>query len=200
MRARPFGTAAALVRLVTLATLATLAAVGCAHQPVGSATTTSTVVSLTPHYTDAEVADILRASLEAGIDESQTLLKETKNPEVARFARSMNADYRAALDEEHDVTGDRGIAGQMSPTSQAIALESTSALSALSSFPADVRDRSFLSRECDRQQKLLTRIDADLLPSVHSEDERAELLRLKPVVTGLLAAATQLEASLHPVR
>jgi hypothetical protein len=179
--------------LLGAAVLAAFACVACGRSPVVARTTTTSGGVPSTATDDAQIAEILRAAFTAVVDESQVGALQASDPQVVRYARILDAEYSRARDEERGVLERIHVTPEVSDESRQIAFDSKATMEDLARRQGSDLERSFLAREITFQRRLLDVIDYELLPSVRSEAQRAEVLRIRPMVRATLAEASNLQ-------
>jgi hypothetical protein len=185
------------MRTRLLLPIAALPLIACAHGAAYDAQTTTTSGNvIAGRFDDPQIAEILRAALTAAVEESSVSAPCAPDPNVAEYANVMHEQYRLALEAERTIIEDAHVVPQPSEASRTITFDSEAVEWRLLGQAGTDIERAFLGREVTFQRNLLSVIDNDLLPSVRGDEQRREILRLRPVVARLLGEASQLQASI----
>ncbi len=144
--------------------------------------------------TDAEVAKILETVNRGEVAQAELAIAKADDPEVRDYAERMRDEHRRALERGQQVARTMDTPPRPSELDQQLFEEGQRTMATLEGVEGAAFDRQYLDAQVATHRKVLELIDGVLLPSVQSEQLRAEIEAVRPIIASHLDHAERIEA------
>jgi putative membrane protein len=132
--------------------------------------------------TDETIVANLIASNENEVKLGGIVAGKTTNPEIKKMAQMLVKDHGATLKKLEALRGKSGIQPVEDVGARALKDEGRQKLTSIEGMSGKDLDMAFLDTAVEGHQKTLTKIDEGFLPAAKSEDLKALLADVRPVV------------------
>jgi len=146
--------------------------------------------------TDAQVAAVADAANTGEVEQAKIAQKRAKDARVKKFAAMMINHHGQAKQKQAQILSKAKMKPEENPESSAITAEGTQVLETLKTIDAGSFDAAYIASQVDAHQKVLTRLDTELIPSAKNADLRAALEELRPKVEAHLKEAIDIQQAL----
>jgi len=142
--------------------------------------------------TDEQIAAVTEASNSAEIEQAKLAQLKSKNAAVKRFSAMMLAHHGEAKKSQDKLK----LSTADSALSTTLGTDAATTMTTLKKAEGKDFDEAYAASQVEAHRKLLTAIDAQLLPGVKNPDLKAYLNDIRPKVAHHLQAAEDLQQSL----
>lgn len=149
-----------------------------------------------PPLTDAQVAAVADAANTGEIEQAKVAQKRAKDARVKKFAAMMVAHHSEAKQKQAKLLGKLKLKPEENPESTALTSEGTQLVETLKNVDAGSFDASYIASQVDAHQKVLTKLDAQLIPSAQNPELKASLEEFRPKVEAHLKEARDIQQAL----
>lgn len=146
--------------------------------------------------TDPQIAMVMRVAELSDIREGELARQKATSAAVRDFATSMVSEHSSLSSKADAALSEADVAAEDTALSRELDAESGAATDRLRSLSGNEFDRDYMNRQVDFHQKLLTMIDARLMPVAHHKVLHQQLVELRTMTEKHLARAKQVQAAL----
>jgi putative membrane protein len=146
--------------------------------------------------TDEQIAAVAEAANTGEVEQAKVAQRRAKDARVKKFATMMVNHHTQAKQKQSQVLGKAKIKPEENPESTAMTTEGTQVVESLKSIDAAAFDAAYIASQVDAHQKVLTKLDTQLIPNARSPELRASLEEFRPTVEAHLKEAREIQQAL----
>lgn len=146
--------------------------------------------------TDPQIAHIVDTAHEQDIDGGKYARKHATSKDVKQFAQMMVDDHERMQKEGKALTKKLNIKLDSNDTSDQLKSDGKASMAKLKKLKDAEFDRAYMEHEVNFHQHVLDALDKTLIPNAKNPELKAELEKARPVISGHLDRAKQLQSTL----
>ena len=146
--------------------------------------------------TDPEIASVAVTANQIDIDNAKIALKKSKNAEVIAFAKTMEKDHGAVINEAVALAKRLGVTPKDNPTTKAFLDGSKKTQAMLNSKKGMAFDKAYVDNEVSYHKAAINEVENVLIPDATNSELKSLLQSALPIFKGHLAHAEMLQKDL----
>lgn len=150
--------------------------------------------------TDPQIAHIVDTAHELDIDGGKLARKQAHSKEVKQFAQMMVDDHQRLQKESKALAKRLKIKPDDNDTSDQLKSDGKASMAKLKKLEGAEFDRAYMEHEVDFHQHVLDALDKTLIPNAKNGELKASLEKARPIISGHLDHAKQLQSNLGKPR
>lgn len=146
--------------------------------------------------TDPQIAAIVVTANNVDIAAGKMAKKQTKDPEVKKFAEKMVTDHSAVNKSATDLASKLKLKPEENETSKGLQKSGDEAMLKIKSLKGKDFDKAYVDNEVIYHQTVLDAIDKTLIPSAKNAELKGLLSQVRPNIAAHLDHAKHLQATM----
>ena len=147
--------------------------------------------------TNPEIASVAVTANQIDIDNAKIALKKSKNTEVIAFAKTMEKDHGAVINEAVALVKKLGVTPKDNPTTKAFLAGSKKTQAILNSKKGKAFDNAYVDNEVSYHKAAINEVENVLIPDATNSELRSLLQSALPIFKSHLAHAEEIQKNLE---
>ena len=147
--------------------------------------------------TDPEIASVAVAANQIDIDYAKIAIKKSKNTEVINFAKTMEKDHGAVIDEAVALVTKLGVTPKDNSTSQSLNTQAAKTRKMLNSKSGKAFDKAYVDNEVAYHTAVIGDVENVLIPDATNKELHDLLVSAVPLFKAHLEHAKMVQKSLE---
>src|SRR6185437_1645839 len=145
--------------------------------------------------TDPEIASVAVTANQIDIDYAKIAIKKSKNPEVINFAKTMEKDHGAVIDEAVALVNKLGVTPKDNATSQSLNVQAAKTRRMLNSKSGKEFDKAYVDNEVAYHTAVIGDVENVLIPDASNKQLHDLLVSAVPLFKAHLEHAKMIQKS-----
>jgi putative membrane protein len=175
-------------KLLTRATLCILVSAGFLSLPANA--------QKSQKLTDPEIASVAVTANQIDIDYAKIAINKSKNQKVIDFAKTMQKDHGAVIDQAVALVTKLGVTPKDNATSQSLKAQAVKERKALNSKSGKAFDKAYVDNEVAYHTAVINAVENVLIPAASNKELHDLLVSAVPLFKAHLEHAKMLQKSL----
>lgn len=147
--------------------------------------------------TDPEIASVAVTANQIDIDNAKIALKKSKNQQVIDFAKTMQKDHGAVIDQAVALVTKLGVTPKDNATSQSLNAQAIKTRKMLNSKSGKTFDKAYVDNEVAYHIAVISEVENVLIPGAANKELHDLLVSVVPLFKAHLEHARMLQKSLE---
>ncbi len=147
--------------------------------------------------TDPEIASVAVTANQIDIDYAKIAIKKSKNTQVIDFAKTMEKDHGAVIDQAVALAKKLGVTPKDNPTTKAFLAGAVKTRAMLNSKKGKAFDKAYVDNEVAYHKAAIGEVENVLIPDATNGELKSLLESALPIFKGHLAHAEMVQKSLE---
>lgn len=147
--------------------------------------------------TDPEIASVAVTANQIDIDYAKIAIKKSKNTQVIDFAKTMEKDHGAVIDQAVALAKKLGVTPKDNPTTKAFLAGAVKTRAMLNSKKGKAFDKAYVDNEVAYHKAAIGEVENVLIPDATNGELKSLLQSALPIFKGHLAHAEMVQKSLE---
>lgn len=147
--------------------------------------------------TDPEIASVAVTANQIDIDYAKIAIKKSKNAQVVEFAKTMEKDHGAVIDQAVALVTKLGVTPKDNATSQSLNAQAVKTRKMLNSKSGKAFDKAYVDNEVAYHTAVIGAVETVLIPDATNKELHDLLVSAVPLFKAHLEHAKMLQKSLE---
>lgn len=150
----------------------------------------------TTKLTDPEIASVAVTANQIDINYAKIAVQKSKDQQVIDFAKTMEKDHGAVIDEAVALAKKLGVTPKNNPTTQSLKAQEAKTIKMLKSKSGKAFDRAYVDNEVAYHTSVINAVETVLIPDASNKELHDLLVSAVPLFKAHLEHAKMLQKSL----